>query len=97
MARKPDPYLIDDDNPELTDEQLRNLRPASEVLPPDLYARLAARKPGQRGPQKAATKIAVTLRLDPEVVAAFKADGPGWQTRINQALKKVVARKAKAA
>jgi uncharacterized protein (DUF4415 family) len=97
MARKPDPYLIDDDNPELTDEQLANLRPASEVLPPELYARLTARKPGQRGPQKAATKVAVTLRLDPEVLAAFKADGPGWQTRINQALKKVVARKAKAA
>jgi uncharacterized protein (DUF4415 family) len=97
MARKPDPHLIDDDNPELTDEQLANLRPASEVLPPELYARLTARRPGQRGAQKAPTKVAVTLRLDPEVVAAFKADGPGWQTRINQALKKVVARKAKAA
>jgi uncharacterized protein (DUF4415 family) len=97
MARKPDPYLIDDDNPELTDEQLANLRPASEVLPPELYARLTARRPGQRGAQKAPTKVAVTLRLDPEVVAAFKADGPGWQTRINQALKKIVARRAKAA
>ena len=97
MARKPDPYLIDDDNPALTDEQLANLRPASEVLPSELYAALTARKPGQRGPQKAATKVAVTLRLDPDVVAAFKADGPGWQTRINQALKKIVARKAKAA
>jgi uncharacterized protein (DUF4415 family) len=97
VARRPDPYLIDDDNPQLTDEQLANLRPASEVLPPELYARLTARRPGQRGAQKAPTKVAVTLRLDPEVVAAFKADGPGWQTRINQALKKVVARKAKAA
>ena len=97
MARKPDPYLIDDENPEWSEEDFKRARPASEVLPPELYAALTARKPGQRGPQKAATKVAVTLRLDPDVVAAFKADGPGWQTRINQALKKIVARKAKAA
>lgn len=97
MARKPDPYLIDDENPEWTEEDFKRARPASEVLPPELYARLTARRPGQRGAQKAPTKVAVTLRLDPDVVAAFKADGPGWQTRINQALKKVVARKARAA
>ncbi len=37
-------------------------------------------------------KEAVTLRLDSDVLAAFRAGGPGWQTRINamlrQALKK---------
>jgi uncharacterized protein (DUF4415 family) len=93
MARKPDPYLIDDENPELTDEQIANLRPASEVLPPDLYARLVARQPGQRGPQKSPTKVPVTLRLDRDVVEAFKAEGAGWQTRINAALKKVVQRR----
>jgi uncharacterized protein (DUF4415 family) len=97
VARKPDPYLIDDENPEWTEEDFKRARPASEVLPPELYARLTARRPGQRGAQKAPTKVAVTLRLDPDVVDAFKADGPGWQTRINQALKKVVARKARAA
>jgi uncharacterized protein (DUF4415 family) len=31
------------------------------------------------------------------VVDAFKAEGPGWQTRINQALKTVVARKRRKA
>lgn len=41
------------------------------------------RKPG-RPPSG---KIMVNLRLDPEVVAKFKADGPGWQARINQALR----------
>jgi uncharacterized protein (DUF4415 family) len=93
MARKPNPYLIDDENPELTYEQIASLRPASEVLPPDLYAKLVARQPGQRGPQKAPTKVPVTLRLDRDVVEAFKADGAGWQTRINAALKKVVQRR----
>lgn len=93
MARKPNPYLIDDENPELTDEQLASLRPAAEVLPSELYGRLVARQPGQRGPQKAPTKVPVTLRLDRDIVEAFKAEGAGWQTRINSALKKVVARK----
>jgi len=30
----------------------------------------------------------VSLRLDEEVLDKFKADGPGWQTRINEALRK---------
>lgn len=42
---------------------------------------------GQRGPQKSPVKISTTLRLPPEVVAYFKATGPGWQTRIGEALK----------
>lgn len=39
-----------------------------------------------RGPQKSPVKISTTLRLPPEVVAYFKATGPGWQTRIGEAL-----------
>ncbi len=39
-------------------------------------------------PKTSVTKSSVTLRLDPEVVARFKADGPGWQSRINAALRK---------
>jgi uncharacterized protein (DUF4415 family) len=27
------------------------------------------------------------MRVDADVLAAFKATGPGWQTRINAALK----------
>lgn len=38
-------------------------------------------------PSQAVTKVAVKLRLDRDVIAAFKVDGPGWQTRINQALR----------
>jgi uncharacterized protein (DUF4415 family) len=33
------------------------------------------------------TKTPVTLRLDPDVLAKFKATGKGWQSRINDALK----------
>jgi uncharacterized protein (DUF4415 family) len=59
-------------------------------LPKSLQATL--RKIGQRGPQKAPTKKLVSLRLSPEVLDHYRATGPGWQTRIDEALKRVVAR-----
>lgn len=34
-------------------------------------------------------KIVVSLRLEPEIVEKFRATGPGWQARINEALKAV--------
>ena len=37
---------------------------------------------------RADRKVSTTLRLDPDVVQHFKAAGPGWQTRINEALRK---------
>lgn len=40
-----------------------------------------------RGKNRNPTKEQVAIRLDPEVLAAFRADGPGWQTRMNTALK----------
>ena len=50
------------------------------------------RRPGQRGRQQAATKQLVSLRLSPAVLEYFKATGPGWQTRIDEALKKVAGK-----
>lgn len=43
----------------------------------------------QRGrPLSKNPKVSTTLRLDPDVLERFKADGPGWQGRINAALRK---------
>ena len=39
-----------------------------------------------RGRPAAAAQVATSVLLDPRVLAAFKAAGPGWQTRINDAL-----------
>jgi len=50
------------------------------------------RRPGQRGPQKAPTKQQVTLRLDRELLAHFRRAGRGWQTRLNDTLKRLVSR-----
>lgn len=78
--------LIDADGEvrELTAADLRHFKPAAEVLPPDLLKVLGI-KP--RGPQKAPTKQATTIRLSADVMAAFKATGPGWQTRVDAALR----------
>ncbi|OFW21540.1 MAG: hypothetical protein A3H97_09745 [Acidobacteria bacterium RIFCSPLOWO2_02_FULL_65_29] len=42
---------------------------------------------GQRGPQKSPTKEQISLRVDRDVAAAYRATGPGWQTRANEALR----------
>jgi uncharacterized protein (DUF4415 family) len=48
-------------------------------------------------PKSAAPKEAVSLRLDFEVVAHFRAQGPGWQSRINAALRKAAGLRSKGA
>jgi len=39
-----------------------------------------------RGPNRSPTKEQVAIRYNPEVIAAFRASGSGWQTRMNNAL-----------
>jgi len=47
----------------------------------------------QRGrPRSAGRKLPLKLRLDPDVVAAFRATGPGWQSRMNAALRRAARR-----
>lgn len=41
-------------------------------------------------PFSANPKRAVKLRIDPDVIDRFKAGGPGWQSRMNEALRKAV-------
>ncbi|AWN51932.1 hypothetical protein DK412_09760 [Methylobacterium sp. 17Sr1-1] len=67
----------------MTAEELATMRPAREALPPDVFAALPSRS-GQ--PEATPHQELVTLRLDSEVVEAFRATGPGWETRINSIL-----------
>jgi uncharacterized protein (DUF4415 family) len=46
-----------------------------------------------RGKNKNPTKEQVAIRFDPDVLAAFRAGGAGWQTRMNAALKEWLAAK----
>lgn len=79
---------VGDDIPEATDEDLARARPMREMFPEIVEAFERAR--GQRGPQKSPTKERVALRLDRDVVDHFRHGGPGWQTRINDALAALV-------
>jgi len=72
----------DPDNPEWTARDFRRAKPFVKMFP------ALAKSRRVRGPQKQPTKVAVSLRLSREVVERFKADGPGWQTRMDEALKK---------
>ncbi|MGZ8215567.1 MAG: BrnA antitoxin family protein [Methylosarcina sp.] len=66
---------------ELTRDDFKKAVPFS-ALPEELKTVLRG-----RGKQKTPTKISTTVRFDAEVLAAFKATGKGWQTRMNEALK----------
>ncbi len=74
------------DSPALNDETLQSLRPTEKMFP-DL-AKQAKRKRGQRGPQKKPRKVTISLRLDSEVIDAYKAAGRGYQTRMAAILEK---------
>ncbi len=73
----------DPDNPEATDEELSRARPFAEVFPE--LAESIRRSRGR--PIVEVRKQQVSLRLDPEVIAKFKATGKGWQARVNEILK----------
>jgi uncharacterized protein (DUF4415 family) len=72
------------DNPELTKEDFAKARPFAEALP-DLAASIRR----GRGPNKAPTKQLVSLRLSGKVIEVYKAKGPGWQSRIDQDLRRI--------
>jgi len=38
-------------------------------------------------PKSSNPKVALTIRYDAEVIESFRATGPGWQTRMNSALR----------
>ncbi len=75
------------DNPEWTEKEFAKAKPFADVFP-DL-----AKTIGRRGPQKAPTKISVTIRLSPVVVEYFKSKGPGWQTKVDDVLLGVATKK----
>ena len=91
MTRKPDaslPAWDDEDTPEWTDEQLDRAEIAiggTVVRPAQGTLTRAGRPPLGDQPKRQ-----VTLRLDPDVIEKFRESGPGWQARMNEALRKAV-------
>jgi uncharacterized protein (DUF4415 family) len=78
----------DDDNPEWTREDVAKARPALEVFT-ELFGPEAAEtvRRGRGRPAKADKKVNQTLRLDVDVLAAYRRSGPGWQALMNHVLR----------
>jgi uncharacterized protein (DUF4415 family) len=81
------PWVDPDDAPPWTEDQFRRagiwegdtlIRPADGTLT----------KPGPGRPKLAKPKQRITLRLDQDVIERFRATGAGWQSRMNEALRK---------
>ena len=94
IANDPDDILA-------TDEELANAR-SFEEAEPELAASIARERPDLAEPLRNRTeelrrrrgrppvenlRQQISIRLDPDVIAKFKATGPGWQGRINAILK----------
>lgn len=81
------PWIDPDDAPELDDDFFRRaeIRIGDQILRP---ADGTLTRPGR--PKSDQPKQQVTLRLDQAVLDAFRATGPGWQSRINAQLRKAL-------
>lgn len=70
-------------------------RPGDPLKAAEAVFKKATAKPIE-GPTKAAAipgiKETVTLRIDQDVLEFFQQDGPGWQDRINAALRKAAGK-----
>ncbi len=76
-------WVDPDDAPELTDTWFDN---ANLMLGETVIKR--------GGRPRGSHKEQVTLRLDTTVLKHFRDKGPGWQTRINDALRELIGKSA---
>ena len=73
----------DNDEREWTEKDFARSKPAGE-LPQEMAAMFRNKGGRPRG----SNKEAISLRLDRDVIEKFKATGRGWQSRINEALRR---------
>ncbi|NDW05755.1 BrnA antitoxin family protein [Jiella pacifica] len=72
------------DNPEWTVEDFAGAEPLAATFPTlDASIKRSRGRPKSEKPRQQ-----ISLRLDPDVIARFKATGEGWQSRINEILTK---------
>ncbi len=83
---KPDPELPDEENPEWTQSDITCARPALEVLTKYVGANAADENcaTSQGTASKRRTQSQSDLRIDPDVLDAYRQEGKGWQTHINK-------------
>ncbi len=81
MRKRPNPEMPDADNPEWTAETMKRAKRMDE-LPKSLRRKMRGR------PVVGVAKTAISLRVPKDVLARWRASGPGWQTRMAETLAK---------
>jgi uncharacterized protein (DUF4415 family) len=76
------------DSPELSDEELAQMKPAREILPQEFFNAIEELRRSRGRPPVETPKKQITLRLDQDVIEKFRGTGRGWQSRMNEALKR---------
>lgn len=95
MKRKPVKSRKTAENPEWTKATFAKAKPAGEVLPEVFGVPAARRLLKPRGRPKSGTaRTSISIRLPPDTLARWKATGPGWQTRMAEALDKAIRKNA---
>lgn len=79
--------MKDRNNPELNEKDFSEMKPARQILP-----ELVSEYRRTRGRQRAPVKERVSIRLDREILSHYRETGRGWQSRINEDLRKIVGK-----
>lgn len=87
MAKRPDPYMTDEENPEWTADAAAEARPFAEVFPEQFKA---LKNRGGRPPVEQ-PKMHIGFRLAADVVKGLRATGPGYNARVERVLREALA------
>jgi uncharacterized protein (DUF4415 family) len=87
MAKKPDPFMIDEDNPEWTAKETAEAKPFSEAFP---VAYASWKKRGR--PPVETPKVHIGFRLAADVVDRIRATGRGYNARVEKVLREALTK-----
>lgn len=79
------------DNPTLTRQEIKAMRPAGDILPKVFMKAVEEGRVGR--PASSTTKCMVSMRMDEDILHALRAKGKGWQTQLNLFLRKAMEEK----
>jgi uncharacterized protein (DUF4415 family) len=90
-----DDPIDDPDNPEWTEEDFARAE-GPESLPDHVLAAFPNTKVRGR-PRASSPKVQISIRLEPDVLAGLREQGPGWQKLANDMLREGLRRRRKGA
>lgn len=94
MKKRLNPEMIDEENPEWSDDDFKKALPAGKALPEILGHTVASEflkhKNGKSQRKRSSKKELVTINLHSDVLNFFRDQGPDWEILIDTALKEWV-------